>query len=824
YNSFVDRLSTISLQWGRVIFAGGHDHSLQFNDNGLIKQIVSGSGGINAYARDSKNGFSSEEKGFAVLDIYKDGSSRVKFYAAEASKPEFLHENLIYPAVDSLEVSDLPEEFPEFETAAIYSEEETEKSDFYEFLWGERYRDLYSKKIKVPVADLSELYGGLEPMRLGGGHQTNSIRLKDSLDREYNIRMLRKDAVQFLQTTAYKDKVVEKAFKGTFAERMIQDFYTASHPYAYLAVAPLAEAADIHHTNPEIYFMPNQPELGEYNASHGGEIYMIEERPEENWLGYESFGSPNHDIESTSGMFDRLRRDEKYNVDEEAYVRARIFDMLVGDWDRHADQWRWAEIELENGDRIFEPIPRDRDQAFSNFDGFLFENLRKIISFFNQFGDYDEDINDIEMFNRSANSMDRSIIQTSGKEVWVEQAEFLQNAITNEVIKKAFDTLPEAIQGESTQQLIDQLKARRENLRDIALEYYEELSELAWMSGTDKDDFIDINRLGNGQTKVSISRNKDGKRGELMKEKTFNAEETDEVWIYALDDDDQIFVNGAGSADIDIKIIGGQNNDVYNIENGKGIKIYDHRSKPNTIKSKNGAKVYLTDNYKINTFDPNFRISESGGILPYFGYNPDDGVILGISNTSTTTGLVRKPFTTQHKISAGYFFGTKGFEVAYSGEFAHPTNSYNLFVGAHYSSPHNSRNFFGLGNETHNFMEELGKDYNRTRISEYGADIGLVRRGQYGSTFKYSLVGESVKVEETPGRFLDIAFPELVGFYDRMFFAGLQAEYSYESYDSYINPSKGLNFNVSTGGKMNIENPDKHFLFLNPYLELFTPL
>jgi hypothetical protein len=29
--------------------------------------------------------------------------------------------------------------------------------------------------------------------------------------------------------------------------------------------------------------------------------------------------------------------------DEDEYIKARLFDMLIGDWDRHYDQWRWAE-------------------------------------------------------------------------------------------------------------------------------------------------------------------------------------------------------------------------------------------------------------------------------------------------------------------------------------------------------------------------------------------------------------------------------------------------------------------------------------------------
>ena len=93
--------------------------------------------------------------------------------------------------------------------------------------------------------------------------------------------MLRKDPVQFIQAKAFKNTPIEEEFEDTFAEDMIQDFYTASHPYAFLAIPVLANAAEVLHTNPEIFYLPKQPALGMYNKTHGNEIYMIEERPEE---------------------------------------------------------------------------------------------------------------------------------------------------------------------------------------------------------------------------------------------------------------------------------------------------------------------------------------------------------------------------------------------------------------------------------------------------------------------------------------------------------------------------------------------------------------
>jgi hypothetical protein len=68
-------------------------------------------------------------------------------------------------------------------------------------------------------------------------------------------------------------------------------------------------------------------------------------------------------------MLEKIHEDNDNKVDQAAFLRARLFDMIIGDWGRHEDQWRWAEMEKGNK-TVFEPIPRDRDQAYTLFDGF----------------------------------------------------------------------------------------------------------------------------------------------------------------------------------------------------------------------------------------------------------------------------------------------------------------------------------------------------------------------------------------------------------------------------------------------------------------------
>src|SRR4029450_9078545 len=53
----------------------------------------------------------------------------------------------------------------------------------------------------------------------------------------------------------------------------------ATHPGGALIVPTLAEAAGVPHTNPEIVFMPDDPVLGEFRATFGGQPGTIAEYP-----------------------------------------------------------------------------------------------------------------------------------------------------------------------------------------------------------------------------------------------------------------------------------------------------------------------------------------------------------------------------------------------------------------------------------------------------------------------------------------------------------------------------------------------------------------
>ncbi len=826
YAELMSRMEVLAKDHDRLVFVSGHDRSLQYIDGKRVKQIVSGGGSKPTPASVAEYGkFSYGGLGFSRLDVLKNGASQLTMLKAnEDGTTEVLYQKEILPQPRTYNTELLPDTFPQTMQASVYDDSLVNRTGFFKTLWGAHYREVYGKKVTAPVALLDTLYGGLTVERAGGGHQTVSLRLKGKGGRDYNMRALKKSAVQFIQTVLIKDKVVEVGFEDTVPEDLILDFYTAAHPYGAFTIPPLADAAGVFHTNPKLYYVPKQPALGKFNETYGDALYMIVERPDEEYDG--AIFDYADDIESTDDMLDKLRSDEENILDERAYMRARIFDMLIGDWDRHNDQWRFAEYKKDNGTDVFVPIPRDRDQVYANFDGGLLNVVRTLFNTARQFQVYGAELEHTKWFNSAGIKLDRAFIENYGREGWLEEAAYIQQNVTDEVIEEAFRTLPKEVQDASAEQIKTHLKGRRDNIVKIAGEYYDYFSKLQTVTGTDKDDYIEIIRMPNGRTQVIVSRIKDGEKGTQVVNRTYDKKDTKELWVYGLDDDDIFEVKGDGDSPIFTRIIGGQNNDTYRINNGRAIKVYDQRSKKNTIEERGGAAFRLTDNYNFNTYNYLKEKKTTNLLLPSIGFNPDDGFLVGLSDVFTVQGFQQNPFAQQHRLSAGYYFATSSFNVEYMGEFANIFGQWNFLLGGEFRNPNFAENYFGFGNETENleydFPDMFDRDYNRVRIGKYGGSIGVQRDSPYGSLFRFQAKYEAFEVEGTPNRFITDNPP--IELDETKSFASVEGTYEYESLDNAANPTRGMFFHLTTGGTQNTEDSDRVFGYVIPQLRFYNAL
>src|SRR4051812_3149083 len=60
------------------------------------------------------------------------------------------------------------------------------------FWWGAHYRREWATEVRFPILNLDTAKGGLTPQKLGGGHQTKTLRLMGGDGREYVLRTIDK--------------------------------------------------------------------------------------------------------------------------------------------------------------------------------------------------------------------------------------------------------------------------------------------------------------------------------------------------------------------------------------------------------------------------------------------------------------------------------------------------------------------------------------------------------------------------------------------------------------------------------------------------------
>lgn len=822
YQEMQKRLLTLAAFGERVLVASGHEHTLQYIVERGIPQIVSGAGAKTGYTRlTGGSRFSTGMGGYAVLQVFEDGSSRVRYYGVdEQGAEQFLFTDVVFKSRQPVPAEAYETDFEPFTRSSVYRRDEVDKGKLYRGLWGERYRKYYGTEVNVPTVRLDTLFGGLVPVRKGGGQQSKSLRLRHESGKEYVMRAIRKQAEQNLQALAFPDRYIMGEFEGTAPVQFLQDLYTGAHPYAPFVLDPLSDTLGIYHTNPTLVYVPKQPALGKYNEDFGDELYMIEEHVSS---GHEDLGSFGYarDIESTYEVLERLREDEKYAVDTDAYIRARLFDMLIGDWDRHQDQWRWAEFRQKGtGEVVYRPIPRDRDQVFSIMgDGSVGWLLTRLVPAVKKMEGFAPEIRNVRTFNSNGFTLDRAILSQATLENWLEQADFIQKKVTPGLIDRAFEGFPPEVRDSTPDHLKKTLLGRLEHLDTYARAYFEVLQQQVIVHGTDKDDWFEIKAGDGKQISVSGYRIIKGEKERLFYQKTFDPELTREIWLYGLDDSDRFEIDLPGENRIVVRIVGGRGKDHYEVTSGKKVRLYDYKSKKSVINGPGRAKTLLTDDYDINTYMPLKPGDETRQVFPVAGYNPDDGVKLGLGYTLTRYGFLRNPFSSSHALKGAYYFATSGVEMTYTGEFARVLGRWNLLLDAGYRSPNFTNNFFGFGNQTPNPEDDLGLNYNRVRMRRLNLSPSLIWRGQLGGSLKLGMGYEYITVEETEGRFISTYFEENEVESNTQYL-GVCGLYQYENRDDAAFPTLGMEVSLEAGYKQEVSGTNQDFGYVIPSLAL----
>ncbi|TKB98748.1 metallophosphoesterase [Pedobacter cryophilus] len=697
YQQLKNSLLAVLQDQKNVVIATGHEHALQLTKYKDLNHIISGAGSKNS-ALFKGNGalFGHGTKGFSRLNYYKNGQCWVEFWEpiGDGSKGELVYRAPLYSLPASKQ--DVKEE-----NLINYSDstkimavgEQYKASSVKRAIFGEHYRSVWATPIKIPYLELTSFAGGLTPLQLGGGNQTTSLRMMGKDGNQYQFRTVNKDPSALLPD----------GFTNTFADEFVQDQISSAHPFGALAVPGLANAVKVFHANPKLVYMPYSTLLGPYLQEVGGKVGIIEIRPDEDLSQFKSFGYTKNAV-STETMYEKLKEDNDNEVDQKSFLTARLFDMLIGDWDRHEDQWRWAEFEKDKK-ITYKPIPRDRDQVFTKFDGLLPKLIKGMIPDIQSF---EKEIKDPAELSIAARNLDRNLLNQLSYPDWIKIAQTMQSQLTDSVIINSVKQMPPAAYQLTGELIIEKLKLRRNNLEKTAISYYKTLAKEVTISGSDKYEFLEINRTED-ETIVNMYKvKKDGEKDGLIYTRNFDNQLTREINIYLLGEKDSLVIKGESKLPIKLRIVGGKGKD-YLADEAKNGRTLLFDTPDNNFKDGSNTKIVKSESDWVNDYQPEgFKYDKKSLSINADFKNAKDGISIGLVHSIKHYGFRKQPYSYEQKASLLHSLQSRAYFAKYKSTFySLLANKLDLVLDAKYAGPAYSFNYYGIGNSTTNINDEV---------------------------------------------------------------------------------------------------------------------
>jgi len=548
-----------------------------------------------------------------------------------------------------------------------------------DWLLGAGYRELWGTPIEVEMLDLEETAGGLTPVMRIGGLQTLGLALSGADGRAYTFRSVDKGGLLALP----------EAFADTGLEFIIRDQVSKALPGGALIASGLARSAGILHADAKLVVMPDDARLGEFGETFAGVLGVFFEFPTAGSFGASEVLSDDDFLESLRAGMDR--------PDSRAFLRARLLDLLIGDWDRHYGQWRWAR--LPEKERL-QPIPEDRDQAFSKYDGLAMAISR---AGGGQMTDFAATYPSLAQLAFNGSDHDRLVLNDIARSEWMAIAHDVQLRLDDGAIEDAVSRLPEPYYALRGVELEETLRSRRDRLTEYAEAYYEFLSRQVDVHGSARDERTHITRFDDGAIDVRMTM---ADADEPHYRRRFERGETRSVRIYLGGGDDRVTVDGSDNGDILIRVIGGADADVID---GPGR----HRVRYHQDADGDGYITKLTPEGAKGAFSPmleaNWEIQVPGAPYRDWGqawqpifaarWHPDLGMALGGGLDLKRFGFGKLPWAERHRFSGAYAIGSNNAQFEYEGDMRRVGGGAHLETELHASGMEQLR-YYGLGNET----------------------------------------------------------------------------------------------------------------------------
>jgi len=696
----------------------------------------------------------------------------------------------------------------------ITAGQEYDMGGFSEIFLGEHWRDLWTTPFEADILDLEKYGGGLTPYKKGGGLQTKSLRFKGNDGKLYKFRSINKDP----------EKLLPPDLRETFVADAVKDQISTSHPFSAMIVAPILNSVGILNAQPRVVVIPDDERLGGFRKEFKNLLGTIEEHPDEGPDGEPGFAGSDK-VVGSSKLLEKLEEDNDDQVDHVEFLKARLVDIFLGDWDRHSDQWRWARFK-QNGKKIWKPIPRDRDQAFCLYDGLIPMIVGKSIT---QIEGYGKDYPKIYDLTWNGRYVDRRFLPPLEKNVWDSLATFVQKNVTDSVIVNAVKKMPPEWFKRKGKYLINLIKLRRDKLKEASDEYYELIAETVDIYGSNKSEYLEVNRLDDDRVEVllyKLDKKTGDKKGEPFLKKTFNVDETGEIRVYLLGGKDRAVINGEVDNSILVRIIAGTGKDEL-IDNSKvngyflsftpitdaeNMTLYYHKGKSDKITKGPSTSVYKDDYVEpdniLERYEP--KVENRGydwRFGPILDYDSDNGLILGGGPILYKHGFRTEPYVYRMELSGAYATNLRSYMLIYNGDF------YSLIKGVKVllymgKTQLSINDFYGFGNETI-FNENL----DRNDYYDISQDLFIVKPTFEFKTSEVSAfsIGASYRYSDITSD--DNTFMSMNRFYGfgNFSYIGFHTLSKFDSRDSDIYPYKGFYADIYGDYYPELLNNDNQF-------------
>lgn len=608
-------------------------------------------------------------------------------------------------AGDTVGTADAPAE----KTKTVVAGEQYGKPPGGLFFFGKDYRDLWTAPVQIPVLDMQSFAGGLKPVMRIGGNSTKGLALKGADGRDYTFRSVNKDL----------SRTVPVEFQDSVLVEIVQDQIAGNVPGVEVIKPPLAKAVGVLTVDQvSLVVLPDDSALGQFREDFAGVFGTFYEFPQPRSESNPGFRGAT-EILSADAFWKARQASAEVAHDSRPFLRARLLDIFLNDYDRHRKQWRWARIP---GQPLLQPVPEDADMALTDYEGAALGVARFMGAPYVKFED---DYPPLRYVTKNGWDWDRLLLTDIEKPEWMRIAADMQAKLTDAVLDEAVRQMPAKYQELRGGEILPILKSRRDQLTQYAERYYRYMAGEVDIHGSDSAEIANLDWLDDGGLRVTVSRLDAGRAaGEPFYRRRFTPDETKEVRIYLHGGEDEVATSGSRKRGLKIRVIGGAGNDLVKDNSGSAIRFYDNEGQ-NRVEGASGIHLDSREFAMPSRPDPNdvswVPNPDWGRVttpIVALGYSRDPGLMLGAGFDTKGRGFRKYPWATSHTFQGSWAFGASKPFVDYTGAMRLENSNVQFELNTRFSGIEQLR-FYGLGNETE-FDQSTGEIYD---ISDYQTEV-----------------------------------------------------------------------------------------------------